>query len=153
MNNPGTKWKEQLSLVMVDNDVDYAPFVTIGFSEFLIRHRSFLGKKIIDMGTGYEIPVPWLSDMEAPAEVFYISGLLLDRNGKILRAGTEGIVAQKTGFFASMFDMKELLSKDDIKRILQDERRDDLPDKPLKWQIALQNLVAQLLNRMEFIVR
>jgi hypothetical protein len=40
-----------------------------------------------------------------------------------------------------------MLSKEDLQKILNNERREDLPGHPLKWKVALQNLLAQLLSQ------
>ena len=48
--------------------------------------------------------------------------------------------------------MKEPIDKDDFHTLLYEEIRDDLPDKPLKWKVALRNLTAQLLIRNDLIL-
>jgi hypothetical protein len=151
--NPSAPWKEQLSQVMANNHVDYVLFITIGFSEYFLRHKHFLGGVIVDMGTGYEISASWFSDLDTPAEVLQVSGAILDKEVKILRTGAKGIVARKTGFFSSQLGLQDMLSKEDLQKILNDERREDLQGSPLKWKVALQNLVAQLLNQKELIIR
>jgi hypothetical protein len=40
-----------------------------------------------------------------------------------------------------------------LQKLLEDERREDLADKPLKWQMALRNLVAQLLAQPAWIIK
>jgi hypothetical protein len=39
-----------------------------------------------------------------------------------------------------------------VLRLLEQERREDLPGQPLKWQVALDNLLAQLLGEKDRIV-
>jgi len=150
--NPSQKWKEELLRIAEQNDVDYALFITLGISEYFVRQKNLLGSKELELGTGYKLPIKWLTDLNTPVEVLHVSGALLDKNGKILRAGAEGIVAKQTGFLWSLFDVKEMLTPEDIRKLLHDERRKDLPDKPLTWQVSLQNLVAQLLGRTDLIV-
>jgi len=150
--NPSGKWKEALLRLANARGVDYVLYITLGFSEYFVRQKNLLGSKELELGTGYVLPVKWLSDLDTPVEVLHVAGALLDKNGKILRAGAEGIVAKQTGFLWSLFDVREMITAEDIEKLLQEERRQDLPDKPLAWQVALQNLVAQLSGRADLIV-
>jgi len=150
--NASDTWKEALLQLADRENTDYILFVAIGFSDYLIHQKDLLGNKELQMGTGYAMPVKWLSDLETPAEVLHLSGALLDKNGKIIRAGAEGILAKPTGFWSSVFDLQDMLSTEDIDRFLNSERRQDLPDQPLTWQAALQNLVAQLTGKKDLLV-
>jgi hypothetical protein len=150
-SDPSKSWREKLSQVSATGDVDYVLFITIGFSDFFLRQKNILGSKVLELGTNYTLQINWFSDLDTPAEVFYVTGALLNKEGKIIRAGAEGIIAKKTGFFTSVFDLQDVLSEEDLQKLLKDERREDLPGQPLKWKVALQNLVAQLLNRDDLI--
>jgi hypothetical protein len=80
------------------------------------------------------------------AQVLHFTGALLAADGRVLRAGAEGVVAQKPNVLLSLFDIRSALSDEDVKTLLTEYRREDLPARPLAWQVALQNLVAQLLR-------
>jgi len=152
-SNPSKTWRERLSQVLATGDVDYVLFITVGLSDFFPRQKGFFGGKVLELGTDHAIEIGWLSDLDTPAEVFYVCGALLDREGEVVRAGAEGIIAKETGFFTSAFGIQDILSDEDIQKLLDNERRDDLPGKPLKWKTALRNLAAQLLNRDDLMIR
>lgn len=82
-----------------------------------------------------------------------VSGLLLDRHGNVLRAGAEGILSKDSPFWVQMFGAREGIDDEALRRLLEEERREDLPGKPLKWQVAVHNLVAQLLLREGDVIR
>lgn len=149
-SNPSNPWREKLSQVLATGEVDYVLFITVGFSDFYLRQK---GSKVLELGTSYTLKMNPFSDLDMPAEVFYVTGALLNKEGKIIRAGAEGIIAKKTGFFTSRFGFRDILSEEDLQKVLKEERREDLPGQPLKWKVALQNLVAQLLNRDDLIIR
>ncbi|MEE4310987.1 MAG: hypothetical protein V2J62_03895 [candidate division KSB1 bacterium] len=151
--DPSKTWKEMLKGAMIRHEADHVLFITIGFSEYFLRHKNIFGKVVLDLGTGHQTTASWFTDMETPAEVLHVAGALLNREGKIVRAGAEGIVAKKTGFFTNALGMRDILSEEDLKKILQSEKRTDLPGKPLKWKVALNNLVAQLMEKKALIVK
>ncbi len=101
------------------------------------------------MGTGYKMQIGWTSDIDKSVEVLHIKGMLLDREGDIVRAGAEGIIAPDTPFLMRLFGAKRIISAGDIGRLLTEGRRDDLPGQPLIWKVSTQNLLAQLLIREE----
>ncbi|MBN2410399.1 hypothetical protein JXQ31_01830 [candidate division KSB1 bacterium] len=151
--SPSSAWKDSLLARAGQNQVDYFLFITVGFSEYFLRMKNLLGSKELSLGTGYSIPSEWLTDLDTPAEVLHVTGALLDKNGKILRCGAEGIIAKKTGFLKSLIDLQELISNEEIANLLNNDRREDLPGTPLKWEAAVQNLTGQLLGRDNMIVQ
>ena len=70
-----------------------------------------------------------------------------------MRAGGEGIIAKDTHFLLQTINIEEDISKSAIDQVLTLECRNDLPGNPLSWKVALNNLVAQLLNRKELIIK
>jgi hypothetical protein len=129
---PSAPWRDSLSHIAEEASVEYVLYVSLGRSEYSKR-----------------------TDYDEPLAVVHIKGMLLDRNGKIVRAGAEGIIARDTdlgdellyGVFGS--DADPSISADDIAGLSTEERREDLPGQPLKWKVATQNLLAQLLMREE----
>ena len=150
---PSQKWKEKMLQRAEAGNTDYILYITLGFSDYQVRQKDLLGRKELELGTGYAISVKWVSSLDTPAEVLHVCGALLDKNGKILRAGAEGILAKKTGFWLSALDVQEMLSPGDIQKFLKSERRNDLPHKPLIWQVSLLNLVTQLIQRPDLLVK
>jgi len=61
-----------------------------------------------------------------------------------VRAGAEGILARDTPFAAQVFDVARDVDERTLGRVLTHERREDLPGDPLAWEVALDNLLAQL---------
>jgi hypothetical protein len=152
--NASAKWKDDYIRILSESDAEYGLFITLGLSEYIIRQKNLLGKKELVLGTGHQIPVKWLTSLDDPVEVLHLTGALLDRNGKILRVGAEGILsAEPASFFESIIGLRNTLSTETIQKVLTEERRDDLPDKPLNYQVALQNLVANLLDRFDLIIK
>ena len=151
--NASTDWKENLLASAEKANVDYILFITVGFSEYLVRQTTFLGKKEITLGTGHHIPVKWLTSLDDPVEVLHITGALLDKTGKIHRHGAEGIVAaDPASFFESIISLQNTISPEIIEKLTTGVRRDDLPDNPLNYRIALQNLVANLTGQRKLII-
>jgi hypothetical protein len=79
--------------------------------------------------------------------------MLLDREGNIVRAGAEGIAAKDSPFGVQVLEAQQAMNNEALQKLLHEERREDLADKPLKWQVALRNLVAQLLAQPARVVK
>jgi hypothetical protein len=150
---PSAPWRDSLSHIAEEASVEYVLYVSLGRSEYSKRTKP-LNSREVELGTGYKMRLGW-TDYDEPLAVVHIKGMLLDRNGKIVRAGAEGIIARDTdlgdellyGVFGS--DADPSISADDIAGLSTEERREDLPGQPLKWKVATQNLLAQLLMREE----
>jgi hypothetical protein len=151
--NASQEWRDALLATATENNIDAVLFFTIGFSEYFVRQKNWLGKKELALGTGHSIPVKWLTSLDDPVEVIHIMGTLMDKNGKIYRVGAEGIIAAKTAsFFESIIGLRNTMTDDAVSAITTDLRREDLPGKPLNYRVALQNLVANLLDRKHLII-
>lgn len=101
-------------------------------------------RKEVALGTGLRQPVKFLTAEDKPVEVLHLTGVLVDASGKVVRAGAEGIVLRDTPFLAQTIDVTRTFDEDELRRVLSQERRNDLPGAPLKVDVALDNLVAQL---------
>ena len=144
ITKPAAGWRDTLTQIAERADIEYVLYLALGFSEYS-GYSGFLLR--LDLGTGYK--TSWTGDIGKPVEVLHIKGMLLDREGNIVRAGAEGIIAPVTPFVASLFGAQTIISAGDIGRLLTEERRDDLPGQPLTWKVSTQNLLAQLLIREE----
>lgn len=149
---PAEHWIIEMQEICAEHDARYSLYITLGFSEYFISMKNWKGSKELRMGTGYKVSVPWMSDMDTPAEVLHLTGALINREGKIVRIGAEGIIAKRTGFWTSVIGFQDMISDKMLKKLMREERRDDLPGDPLTWQVALQNLVAQLTGDPNLIV-
>jgi len=143
---PSGAWRSALGTLAQTQPVEHFLRIQIGFSEYPKADKGMFGKKVV-LGTGYEEGIKFLSAEDKPVEVLQITGMLLDRDGNIVRAGAEGIVAKDTPFWAQVLDVQQGMNNDALQKLLLEERRSDVPGQPLKWQAALRNLVAQLLGQ------
>ncbi len=145
-------WKNALMAQAKEKGVDAIVFIQVGLSEYFVRQKNLLGGKELFVGTGYRIPVKWLTSLDDPVEVLHVTGILMDKTGKVYRVGAEGILAAKTaGFFESIIDLRNSLTGEAIRNVTTEQKRKDLTGEPLNYQIALQNLVANLSARKNLI--
>jgi len=64
---------------------------------------------------------------------------------RAVRYGAEGITAaSKAGFLEQAVNISHEFSEAELNAIENDLRRTDLPDQPLNWQMAAQNLTHML---------
>ena len=72
--------------------------------------------------------------------VLQLTGALIDREGKAVRIGAEGILAVRTPLAASGFGLQRILSEEDVRRARSVERDDGTP----AWRAAVCALVSHL---------
>jgi hypothetical protein len=102
--------------------------------------------KSLLLGTGHEVPVKFLTAEDKLMQVLQVTGLLVGADGRVLRAGAEGVLGRDTPFKVQIFDVEKLLDDETLQAALDTERRQDLPGVPLSLEVAVDNLVAQLLQ-------
>lgn len=146
VGRPSPDWVPALRRALEASRADAALVVTIEVGQYWTHQKNLLGAKEVRLGTGYEASVPWLTSLEQPVQVLQLTGALVDRDGRALRIGAEGMLAQRTNILLSGFGAQELIQDEDVER-LRGARRDDLPGRPLVWRAALENLVAQLTGQ------
>jgi len=151
VTQPSIAWQEKWQTFM-EGKTDYTIKISLGVSAYRVNQKNWKGSKEIQIGTGYSVNLPWLTSLDDPIPVVQLTGALLDKNGKIIRAGAEGIFVKKTSFVKSLVGWTDLISKEDVEKISNKHLRKDLANKPLAWQVAVQNLIANLLNRSDLIV-
>lgn len=150
--NPSGAWRTALGAAVQANQVEYVLWLKLGFSEYPKANKGVFGKKVV-LGTGYEEGIKFLSAEDKPVEVLQLTGMLLDREGNIVRAGAEGIAAKDSQFWVQVLEAQQAMSNEALHKLLHEERREELAGKPLKWQVALRNLVAQLLAQPEGVIK
>ena len=148
ITKPAPSWRDALTQTAAEANIEYVLYLSLGFSEYSKRATGLVSQEV-ELGTGYRMQISWTSDIEKPVVVFHIKGILLDREGNIVRAGAEGMIARDTPFLLRMLDGESIISTDEAGRLLTEERRDDLPGQPPTWRVSTQNLLAQLLMREE----
>ncbi len=145
-DKPSRDWRRALSAELASADVDYVLLVWIGFTEYPKADRGFFGKKVV-LGTDHEHQIRFLSAEDEPVGVLQISGMLFDRDGKLLRAGAEGIIHEDTPFWAQSFGIEKTIDDRAVQQLLRNERRQDLAGRPLAWKVAAYHLMEQLMQR------
>jgi len=144
---PTRRWADQLRAIADSQHVGLVFALFLGVSEYYPTTPGgpFTHKEVA-LGTGYAVRVGYLSPEDRPVEVLQLTGLLLSRDGTVLRAGAEGIFAKPPSVALGLIHMTSRVSKDDVANVLTSLRRDDLEGHPLAWRVALHNLVRQLLG-------
>lgn len=152
VTRPSADWIAWLNSTLDGVDALRALVLTLEIGDYRMTQKSWRGDKAVFLGTNYSVNVPWLTSLETPVNVLQVTGALIDRDGKAVRIGAEGLLARRTRLLVSSIGGQELISDEDVQR-LRTARREDLPGQPLVWQIALRNLVAQLTGRSEIAAR
>ena len=149
---PSKAWRQAAGTVLADQGAQGAVVLTLGFSEFPKSYKGTFKKRVV-LGTGYETDIRFLSAELEPVHVLYLSGALIDLEGRVIRAGAEGILSEDAPFWAQSIGAQKEIDTDTVLRLLEEERREDLPGHPLTWQVALENLLAQLLGEPSRVIQ
>ena len=120
--------------------------LTVEVGQYYPQQANFARAKAVELGTDHVVRLPWLTSLETPVSVVQVTGALVNREGRAVRIGAEGMLARRTGLVASGVGLQALIRDEDIEA-LRTARRDDLPGAPLVWQMALGTLVAGLAGR------
>lgn len=145
-DKPGKHWKAEAQKLTDDEGVDYILRVWISFAQYPKSDKGLVKKKVV-LGTDHEKEIRFFSSEDKPVEVLQLVGYIADKNGNVVRAGAEGVIHNDTPFWLQVLDVEELIDDETISRLFMDERREDLPGNPLTLDVALKNLLAQLLDR------
>jgi hypothetical protein len=143
VGRPSTDWIAASSAVMERNSVEHALVITLEVGDYLMRQTGITGKKSVELGTDHTVAVPWLTSLETPVQVLQLTGAVVDRTGRAIRIGAEGIMARRTRLLVSALGAQELLSDEDVTAV-RGTRRSELAGEPLAWRVALRNLVVGL---------
>lgn len=146
VGRPSTEWIAWNREITAANGSERTLVITLEIGQYLARQEGWRGTKVVELGTSHRETVPWLTSVETPVSVLQITGALVDRDGRALRIGAEGFQARRTRLVISAVGGQELLGDDDV-RAARTIRRDDLPGRPIAWQVALRQLVASLTAR------
>jgi len=146
IEKPSKEWKTALAQSLTAVNGNYLLIMQLSFDDYPKADQGMFGKKVV-LGTDYEQGLNFLTAIDKPIEVLQLTGMLLDREGNILRAGSEGILAKDTPFSLQIFDIEKEIDKKAIDQLIQNERREDLPGQPLKWKVAIDNLLIKILKK------
>jgi hypothetical protein len=140
---PGQERQREVGEIVDRAGADHAVAIHLGVSQYVKGYASTFKKEVV-LGTDHRQPLKFLTAEDKPVEVLHLTGVLVDRQGRVIRAGAEGIVMRDTPFAAQVVDAERVFDDTEIQRVLTQERRKDLPGAPLKLDVALDNLIAQL---------
>ena len=152
LERPSKAWQQAVADLMASADLGYLVVVRVGVSQYPKGRRGVFAKNVL-LGTGHEQPVKFLTAEDKLLEVLQVTGLLVDARGRVVRAGAEGILARDTPFLAQSFDIARMLDEAALQAALSTERRQDLPGAPLSLDVAVDNLVGQLLKDPRRVLR
>ena len=144
VGRPSEAWIAWLGTALDSTRHDQALIVTLELGQYWPRQKGLSIHKEVRLGTDYAVSIPWLTSLEKPVAVVQLTGALVGRDGRATRIGAEGLMAKRSNIVMSALGAQMLITDDDIAQ-LRTLRREDLPGAPLVWQVALRNLVAQLV--------
>jgi hypothetical protein len=143
VGRPSPEWVAWAARGMASAGVGSALVITLEVGQYRIQQRGLRGDKEVELGTGYTARLPWLTSLETPVAVLQLTGARIGRDGRAVRIGAEGSLARRTSLPLSALGAQALIGDDEVEQ-LRTARRHDLPDRPLVWQAALRQLVAEL---------
>ncbi|MDX1383227.1 MAG: hypothetical protein R3190_06245 [Thermoanaerobaculia bacterium] len=139
-------WREQFVAATGGARDGWTLLLQLDLAPLWIHQRNLRGAKEVRLGTDYVQSLPWLTSLDTPVYVLQLNGAVLDGEGKVMRAGAEGLWALRTPFRASIAGAQKLMDDADVERVRTELRRADLAGSPLVWQAAAAELLAQLLG-------
>ena len=143
LERPSQAWSSAASGIADAAGATHALVIRLEVGQYWPRQTGLVGSKSVELGTNYTAPLPWLTSLETPVTVLQLTGALVDRTGRGVRIGAEGIVAQRTSLVASAVGAQRLISDEDVERV-RSLRHTNLPGQPLVWRYALCNLLREL---------
>jgi hypothetical protein len=146
VGRPSPEWTAATAGALARSGASHALVLTIEGGQYWVTKRGWTNSKSLELGTGHTVQLPWLTSLDAPIHVLQLTGAVVDREGKAVRIGAEGLLAKRTGIVMSGMGIQELVSDADVEA-LRTMRRDDLPGRPLVWKAAMRALVEDLAGR------
>lgn len=140
---PSRGWISRTAALLDSAGASHVLVITLEVGQYWTRQSGLRGSKSVELGTGNVVPLPWLTSLETPVSVLQVTGALIDRQGKAVRIGAEGLVAQRSPLVASALGAQRLITDDDVVQA-RSMRRMDRPGQPLVWREALYHLFAEL---------
>ena len=143
VGRPDAVWTRWVGATMDAAQTPHTIVITLEVGQYLMKQKGLVGKKVVELGTNHNVELPWLTSLETPVTVLQLTGALVDRQGKAVRIGAEGIVAKRTPLLASAIGAQAVLSNEDV-ALVRTARREDIAGQPVAWRVAMQELVRQL---------
>jgi hypothetical protein len=143
LERPSRGWIDRAGTVVDGASATHALLITLEVGQYWPRQSGIRGTKSVELGAGYVVPLPWLTSLETPVSVLQLTGALVDREGRGVRIGAEGILAQRSPLLASSVGAQRLITAEDVEHA-RTLRHTNLPGQPLVWRVALCRLVTEL---------
>lgn len=147
IGRPSTDWVNDARAAASQVDASAILVLTLEVGQYWPRQKGWRGDKGVELGTNHSTSLPWLTSLETPVSVVQITGALLDRDGKAVRIGAEGLYVRPTSIVMSAVGAQRTITDQDVER-LRTLQREDLPGRPVVWQVAVRDLVEQLTGRV-----
>lgn len=145
VRHPSKQWKRRAGAALAADSAELLLLLSLEMSD-QYPWSGWRGKGV-RLGTGYDVELPWLSSVDKPVTVVQLVGTIVNREGKVVRSGAEGLFAARPRALVTVLGAQEAVSDRQLVEILAGTRRDDLPGTPPVWEVALRTLVAELTNR------
>ena len=140
---PSPDWIARHAALLDSAGASHSLVITLEVGQYWTRQKGLRGTKSVELGTNHEMALPWLTSLEMPVTVLQLTGALMNREGKAVRIGAEGLLAQRSSIAASGFGAQRRISDEDVDRA-RIERRKDRPGQPLVWREALCQILVGL---------
>ena len=119
----GTKdWRKRAAAAMAGDSADYMLMLSLRIGD-QYPWSGWRGKGI-RLGTGYDAELPWLSSVDKPVTVVQLVGTIVDREGKPVRSGAEGLFASKPGGITFLLGGQQAVSDTQLAELLAATRRE-----------------------------
>ncbi len=143
LHRPSAEWITALARMLDSAGASHALLVTLEVGHYWVRQSGLLGNKSVELGQGNTQSLPWLTSLETPVSVLQLTGALVNREGRGVRIGAEGIRAFRTALPVSAIGGQRLISEEDVEQVRK-LRRQELPGQPTEWSLVLCRLVTGL---------
>lgn len=146
VGRPSPDWVTNAAAALDSSRAASLLVVTLEIGQYRVRQRGLRGDKEVELGTNHVVRLPWLTSLETPVSVLQLTGARIGRDGRAQRIGAEGLLARRTSLPISSIGGQALISDAEVEEA-RTARREDLPGRPLVWQVALRELVRGLIGR------
>jgi hypothetical protein len=142
---PSAEWRAHLGARAAQTGAPAFLWIRLALADFPLTESKLFIKEIV-LGEGLAESRPYLlADLE-PTQVLQVTGVLLAPDGTVLAAGAEGIFAVDARLDPQALGQPGEINAEQVRAILTELRREDLPGQPMRWEAALDNLVKRLLQ-------
>lgn len=143
VGRPSEDWRVGLREQMAAAGATHALLLTLELAPWPVQQRGLRGTKVVPLGVGYDMELPWLTSLETPVQVLQLTAVVVDRDGQAVRIAAEGLQAKRTSLALSAIGAEALLQDRDVAAVLG-ARRHELDGHPFVWQVATQQVLTSL---------